>query len=72
MLVGGKLVAAVASTDCKIMGVMIIVMRAMTTGYKLEIQCWLILHSCHLLLNIILLTPALVFSTRINMDRFLA
>ena len=60
MLVGGKLVEAVASTDCKIVGVMIIVMRAMTTGTLLGIQYWFVLHSCHLLLNVIVLTPALV------------
>jgi hypothetical protein len=39
---------------------MIIVMRAMTTGTLLGIQYWFVLHSCHLLLNVIVLTPALV------------
>ena len=63
---------AVASADCKIVGVMIIVMSAMRTGYIPEIQYWFILHSCHLLLNIIVLTPALVLSTRMNMDSVLA
>jgi hypothetical protein len=61
LLVGAKLVAAVASAGCNIGGVMIIVMRAMTTGPILGTQYRrLISSSCHPLLNIILLTPALL------------
>jgi len=61
VLVGGKLVAVAASVGCKfVVGVIIIIMRAMTTGSLLEIQYWFVLHSCHLLLNVIVLTPALV------------
>lgn len=56
MLVGGKLVA-VASVDCKIVGVMIIVRRAMTTGHLLGIRNWFVLHCCHLLINTVVLTP---------------
>jgi hypothetical protein len=60
LLVGAKLVAAVASAGCNIGGVMIIVMRAMTTGPILGTQYRrLISSSCHLV-NIILLTPVLV------------
>jgi len=54
-------VAVAASVGCKfVVGVIIIIMRAMTTGTLLEIQYWFVLHSCHLLLNVIVLTPALV------------
>jgi hypothetical protein len=54
-------VVVVASVGCKIVvGVMIIVMRAMTTRTLLGIQYWFVLHSCHLLLNAIVLTPVLV------------
>ena len=61
MLVGGKLVAVVASIGCKIVvGVMIIIMRAVTTGTLLGIQYWFVLHSCHLLLIVIVLTPAVL------------
>ena len=61
MLVGSKLVAVVASVGSKIVvGVMIIVMRAITTGTLLGIQYWFVLNDCHLLLNVIVLTPALV------------
>ena len=61
MLVGSKLVAVVASVGSKIVvGVMMIVMRAITTGTLLGIQYWFVLNGCHLLLNVIVLTPALV------------
>lgn len=61
MLVGGKLVAVVASIGCKIVvGVMIIIMRAVTTGTLLGIQYWFVLHNCHLLPNVIVLTPSVI------------
>ena len=71
VLVGGKLVV-VASVDCKIVGDKIIVMRAVTTGTILGIQYWFVLQSCHLLLKVIVLTPALVLSTTVNMEDDLA
>ena len=54
--------AAVASAGCKIGGVMMMmVRRAMATGPILGTQYRrLISSSCHLLVNIIVLTPALV------------
>ena len=53
--------AVVASIGCKIVvGVMIIIMRAVTTGTLLGIEYWFVLHSCHLLLNVIVLTPAVL------------
>jgi hypothetical protein len=52
---------------------MTIVMRAMTTGVTLlGIQSWFALYCCHLLLNVIELTPALILSSMINMDSTLA
>jgi hypothetical protein len=60
VLVGGKLVAAVASAGCNIGGVMMMVRRAMATGPILGTQYRLISSSCHLLVNIIVLTPARV------------
>ena len=61
MLVGGKLVAVVASIGCKIVvGVMIIIMRAVTTGTLLGIQYWFVLQCCHHLLKVIVLTPAVL------------
>jgi hypothetical protein len=63
LLVGGKLVA-VASAGCKIGGVMMMVRRAMATGAILGTQySRLISSSCHLLVNIIVLTPALMIPT---------
>ena len=63
----------VASVGCKNEGVITIVMRAITTGVTLlGIQSWFVLCCCHLLLNVIELTPALILSTTINMDSTLA
>jgi hypothetical protein len=66
-------VSAVANVGCKNVGVMTIVMRAMTTGVALlGIQSGFVLYCCHLLLNVIELTPALTLSTTINIDSSLA
>jgi hypothetical protein len=43
-----------------------------TTGTILGIQYWFVLHSCQLLLKVIVLTPALVLSTTVNMEDDLA
>ncbi len=65
VVLADKLVAAVASAGCKIVVgvVMMIIRRAMTitTGPLLAIQYWPVLHNCHLLFNIMVLTPVLVF-----------
>lgn len=55
VVLADKLVAVVASVGCRIVGViMMIIRRAMTTTEPvLAIQYWPVLHSCHLLLNIL-------------------
>ena len=71
VLVGGRL-TGVASADCKIEGVKIIAIRAMTTGNLLRIQERFVLHCCHLLLKSHLSTPAQILPTMIERTSFLA
>jgi len=64
---------AVVRAGCKIVGaVMMIIRRATTTitttGPVLAIQYWPDLPNCHLLLDIIVLTPALLFPTELDRD----
>jgi hypothetical protein len=54
---------AVTIAGCKIAGVMMMAKRAMATGPIFGIQYWLMPYSSHLLINIIILTPALVVPT---------
>lgn len=66
---------AVASAGCKIVVdvmIIIIISRAMAAGLISEIQYWLVLHSCHLLLIniVVVLTPALALSTMRNKGRY--
>ncbi len=72
VVLADKLVAVVASAGCKIVVgvVMMIIRRAMTitTGPVLAIQYCPVLHNCNLLLNIIVLTPALVFPRATNKE----
>jgi hypothetical protein len=70
VLLEGKL--AVASAGCKIVAdvMIIIIRRAMAAGLVSEIQYWLVLDSCHLLINIVVLTPALVLSTMSDEGRY--
>lgn len=71
MLLDGRLV--VASAGCKVVVdvmIIIIIRRAMAAGLISEIQYWLVLHSCQLLINIVVLTPALVLSTMRDKARY--
>ena len=65
VVLADKLVAAVANAGCKIVAgvVIMIIRRAMTitTGPLLAIQYRPVLYNCHLLFNIMVLTPVLVF-----------
>ena len=59
----------VVSAGCKIVGVVMMIIRRVmttTTGPVLAIQYCPVLHDCNLLLNIIVLTPALVFPTAMH------
>jgi hypothetical protein len=47
----------------------IITSKMTTTAPVLAIQYWPVLHNCHLILNIIVLTPALAFPTTMDTER---
>ena len=62
---------AVVSAGCKIVGVVMMIIRRLmttTTGPVLAIQYCPVLHNRNLLLNIIVLTPALVFPTAMHKE----
>jgi hypothetical protein len=62
---------AVVNAGCKIVGAVIIIIRraaTTTSGPVLAIHYWPVLHNCHPLLDIIVLTPALLFPTKIDKD----
>ena len=61
----------VVSASCKIVGVVMMMIRRVmttTTGPVLAIQYCPVLHNRNLLLNIIVLTPALVFPTAMHKE----
>ena len=61
----------VVSAGCKIVGVVMMIIRRVmttTTGPVLAIQYCPVSHNGNLLLNIIVLTPALVFPTAMHKE----
>ena len=61
----------VVSAGCKIVGVVMMIIRRVmttTTGPVLAIQYCPVFHNRNLLLNIIVLTPAIVFPTAMHKE----